>query len=73
MAVVLLAGGRLLRVPSAQLAGMAAGVATQPAVLAFATARAADEDEVLVGYATVYPLVMIAKIVAVQALLTVLT
>jgi len=72
MAVALFAGGRLLRVPSAQLAGMAAGVATQPAVLAFASARAADEDEVLVGYATVYPLVMIAKIVAVSVLLTIL-
>jgi len=41
-------------------------------VLAFASARAADEDEVLVGYATVYPLVMIAKIVAVSVLLTIL-
>lgn len=68
--LTLLAGGRLLRLPASQLSGMVAGVATQPAVLAFATAHAADEDEVLVGYSTVYPLVMIAKIVAVQIVLT---
>ena len=61
---------RVLRLPASQLSGMVAGVATQPAVLAFATAHAADEDEVLVGYSTVYPLVMIAKIVAVQIVLT---
>jgi putative transport protein len=70
VALTLLAGGRLLRLPASQLSGMVAGVATQPAVLAFATAHAADEDEVLVGYSTVYPLVMIAKIVAVQIVLT---
>jgi putative transport protein len=67
--LTLLAGGRLLRLPASQLTGMVAGVSTQPAVLAFATAHAADEDEVLVGYSTVYPLVMIAKIVAVQLVL----
>jgi putative transport protein len=67
------AGGRLLRLPAAQLAGMMAGVSTQPAVLAYASAHAAEEDEVLVGYATVYPLVMIVKIVAVQFLITTLT
>jgi putative transport protein len=70
VALTLLAGGRLLRLPASQLSGLVAGVATQPAVLAFATAHAADEDEVLVGYSTVYPLVMIAKIVAVQIVLT---
>jgi putative transport protein len=69
VALTLVAGGRLLRLPASQLSGMVAGVATQPAVLAFATAHAADEDEVLAGYSTVYPLVMIAKIVAVQVVL----
>jgi putative transport protein len=73
VAVTVLAGGRLLRLPDSQLAGMVAGVATQPAVLAFASAHAAEEDDVLVGYATVYPLVMIVKIVAVQLLITTLT
>jgi putative transport protein len=73
VAVTVLAGGRLLRLPAAQLAGMMAGVSTQPAVLAYASAHAAEEDEVLVGYATVYPLVMIVKIVAVQLLITTLT
>jgi putative transport protein len=72
VAVTVLAGGRLLRLPAAQLAGMMAGVSTQPAVLAYASAHAAEEDEVLVGYATVYPVVMIVKIVAVQLLITLL-
>lgn len=72
VAVTVLAGGRLLRLPGSQLAGMVAGVSTQPAVLAYACAHSAEEDEVLVGYATVYPLVMIAKIVAVQLLITIL-
>jgi putative transport protein len=73
VAVTVLAGGRLLRLPAAQLAGMVAGVSTQPAVLAYASAHSAEEDEVLVGYATVYPLVMIVKIIAVQLLITTLT
>jgi putative transport protein len=73
VAVTVLAGGRLLRLPGSQLAGMVAGVSTQPAVLAYTCAHAAEEDEVLVGYATVYPLVMIAKIIAVQLLITILT
>ena len=71
--VTVFAGGRLLRLPASQLAGMVAGVATQPAVLAFATTHAAEEDDVLVGYATVYPVVMIAKIVIASLLLTALT
>ncbi len=72
VAVTVMAGTRLLRLPASQLAGMVAGVSTQPAVLAFASAHATDEDQVLVGYSTVYPLVMIAKIVAVQILITAL-
>ncbi len=71
--VTVFAGGRLLRLPTSQLAGMVAGVATQPAVLAFATTHAAEEDDVLVGYATVYPVVMISKIVIASLLLTALT
>ena len=72
VALTVVAGMRLLRLPASQLAGMVAGVSTQPAVLAFASAHATDEDQVLVGYSTVYPLVMIAKIVAVQILITAL-
>ena len=37
VAVTVLAGGRLLRLPGSQLAGMVAGVSTQPAVLAYAS------------------------------------
>ncbi len=57
---------RVLRVPAAALAGIVAGTQTQPAVLAYATAQVADEREVNLGYATVYPLAVIAKIVLAQ-------
>ena len=51
------------------LAGVVAGVCTQPAVLAFASEKTRDDPDVNVGYATVYPLAMIAKIVVAQVLL----
>jgi putative transport protein len=64
-------GHRVLRVPFGTLTGMLAGLQTQPAVLAFATEQSKG-DAPNVGYATVYPLAMIAKIVIAQVLLTVL-
>lgn len=62
-------GYRVLRVPFGALTGMLAGLQTQPAVLAFANEQARD-DTPSIGYATVYPLAMIAKIVIAQLLLT---
>ena len=64
-------GHRVLRVPFGALTGMLAGLQTQPAVLAFASEQSKG-DAPNVGYATVYPLAMIAKIVIAQVLLTVL-
>ena len=62
--------GRLLLRSSPQtLAGVIAGTQTQPAVLAYATAQVADDRQVNLGYATVYPLAMIAKIVLAQVIL----
>jgi putative transport protein len=49
-----------------------AGIQTQPAVLAFAGERMSDEHEVSLGYASVYPLAVIAKIVVAQVMLRVL-
>jgi putative transport protein len=68
-AVGMLVAGRVaLRVPAGVLAGMMAGVQTQPAVLAFAVEQEGDEDP-NVGYATVFPVAMIAKIILAQVVL----
>ncbi len=64
-------GHRIMRVPFGTLTGMLAGLQTQPAVLTFATEQSKGDAPNL-GYATVYPLAMIAKIVIAQVLLTVL-
>ncbi|MER3461722.1 MAG: hypothetical protein C4342_01450, partial [Armatimonadota bacterium] len=50
------------------LGGVLAGLQTQPAVLAFALEKTGSEQPNL-GYATVYPLAMLLKILLVQLLL----
>ena len=64
-------GHHLLNIPLGLLAGMLAGLQTQPAVLAFASEQAGN-DLPNIGYATVYPVAMIAKILLAQLLLTLL-
>jgi putative transport protein len=64
-------GHRLLRIPFASLTGMLAGLQTQPAVLAFALERNRG-DQANLGYAAVYPVAMISKIVIAQLILTLL-
>jgi putative transport protein len=66
LGVTVLVATRLLRVPPATIAGIVAGTQTQPAVLAYASGQVADDREVSLGYATVYPLAMVAKIVIAQ-------
>jgi putative transport protein len=61
-------GHRLMRIPMTLLLGMVAGVQTQPAVLGYALEQTGN-DLPSVGYASVYPLAMIAKILLVQLLL----
>jgi putative transport protein len=68
---------RLARLPLATTTGVLAACQTQPAVLAFAAERAekaqsGGETAVNLGYATVYPLAMVAKLVAAQMLVTLL-
>ncbi len=58
--------GKLAKVPPRTLVGMLAGMQTQPAVLAFASEHVEDDTEIAMSYATVYPAVMIAKIVIAQ-------
>ena len=50
-------------------AGMIAGIQTQPAVLAFAAERADGDERIDTGYALVFPLVMILKLIIVQLLI----
>lgn len=61
----LFVGHRFLRIPLAVLIGMLAGIQTQPAVLAFALEKS-ELELPNVGYASAFPLAMIAKIVLAQ-------
>ncbi len=65
-------GRKLLGIPTGALSGILAGIHTQPAALAFANERHVDGSPA-VGYATVFPLATIVKIVAAQLLLILLT
>jgi putative transport protein len=70
-ALTLWAGAVLLHLPFGTLAGTLAGLQTQPAVLGFALEQAKDESPNL-GYATVYPVAMIAKVLLGQILLAIM-
>jgi putative transport protein len=61
-------GHAVLHTPVDVLCGILAGMQTQPAVLAFAVEQARD-DLPNTGYASVYPLATIAKIVLAQVIL----
>ncbi|MBL9028815.1 MAG: transporter [Myxococcales bacterium] len=59
--------GRLLKMPTDLLGGMVSGIQTQPAALAFVAERSST-DQANVGYASVFPLATITKIVVAQLL-----
>ena len=65
-------GVRLLRLPAHTLVGVLAGMQTQPAVLAYASGEVEDERALSLGYVSVYPLAMIAKIAIAQVLIALL-
>lgn len=69
--VTVFVGYRLLKIPLGVLVGMLAGIQTQPAVLAFALEKTERELPNL-GYASVFPLAMIGKILLAQLALQVL-
>ncbi|MCG3154721.1 MAG: Aspartate/alanine antiporter [bacterium] len=69
--LTLLIGHRLLKIPMSVLIGVLAGLQTQPAALGFALEQTRNDIPNL-GYASVYPLAMIIKIILAQVLLTVL-
>ncbi len=64
-------GYRLLKIPMSLLIGMLAGLQTQSAVLAYALEQSRNELPT-VGYASVYPVATITKILLAQLLLTML-
>ncbi|GAB4569890.1 MAG: aspartate:alanine exchanger family transporter [Anaerolineae bacterium] len=64
-------GHRLLKIPMGMLSGMLAGLQTQPAVLGSALEQARN-DLPNIGYATVYPVATIMKILLAQLLLSML-
>lgn len=64
-------GHRLLKIPMGILIGMVAGLQTQPAVLGYALEQTGN-DLPNIGYASVYPVATIGKILIVQVLLSML-
>ena len=69
LVLTVLIGGYLLRIPFDDLLGVCAGSTGNPAILSTA-ARLAPTDRPDIGYAICYPATTIAKIIAVQVLLT---
>ncbi|AJE04030.1 aspartate:alanine exchanger family transporter [Geobacter pickeringii] len=64
-------GHKLLKIPMSLLIGMVAGLQTQPAVLGYALEQTGN-DLPNIGYASVYPVATIGKILIVQVLLSLL-
>jgi putative transport protein len=64
-------GHRRMNIPMSTLTGLLAGQQTQPAVLAFAGEQTGNDLPTL-GYATVFPVATLAKILLAQALLALL-
>ncbi|MFN8188988.1 MAG: TrkA C-terminal domain-containing protein [Nocardioidaceae bacterium] len=61
-------GRRVLRTAGARIAGIIAGSQTQPAVLAYANESSGFDSKVALGYALVYPVAMVTKILVAQLL-----
>lgn len=67
-AAVLAYGARHLAMAAPRAAGMVAGSQTQPAILAFANESTGHDPRVTMGYALVYPVAMVVKIIVCQVL-----
>jgi putative transport protein len=62
-------GYKLLHIPMSILIGMTAGLQTHPALLSFAAEQTGNDAPIL-GYAAIYPVAIIGKIIIAQLLLT---
>ena len=69
--VTIIIGYKLMKIPFGKLVGMVAAQHTQPAVLGYALEESTDEAP-NVGYALVYPVAMITKILLAQVLIVAL-
>ncbi len=69
--VALVVGYKMLKIPMGRLIGIVSGIQTQPAALAFANEQAGNDMPNL-GYATVFPLTTITKILIAQLLIALL-
>lgn len=67
-AATLWVGHKWMRIPMGVMVGVLAGLQTQPAVLGFGLEQSGN-DLPNIGYATVYPIAMIGKILLAQVLL----
>lgn len=67
---IMVVGYKLLRIPMSLLIGVLAGAHTQPAILGFAQEQAKSELP-NIGYASVLPTALIAKVIFVQLLLAI--
>ena len=65
----ILIGYKVFKIPYGILSGMLSGLGTEPATLGYSQEQA-DNDLPNVGYATVFPLATIVRIVLAQLLLT---
>jgi putative transport protein len=70
--LTLLLGHFLFKIPMSLLIGMVTGLHTQPAALAFASEQT-ENDLPTIGYATVFPVATITKILLAQVLLALLS
>lgn len=66
--LILIIGHKVLKIPFGQAAGMIAGLQTHPAVLSYVSDHTKNELPAM-GYTTVYPMAMVAKIICAQLLL----
>lgn len=69
--VALIVGHKVLKIPFSLLIGMVSGMQTQPALLTFSAQQTGNEVPNM-GYASVYPVAMVLKIVLAQIILVVL-
>ncbi len=67
----ILVGYKYLKLPMSAVMGMASGMHTQPACLAYANQQA-QNDQPNIWYATVYPASMITKIILAQIIVSIL-
>lgn len=66
--LTLIIGYKVLKIPFGQVAGMISGLQTHPAVLTYVSDHTKNELPSM-GYTSVYPMAMVAKIVSAQVLL----